>query len=77
VQIENLTQNYSDFQIIQSSATTIEGNPAHKIEFTATDDKEHKRKAMQIWTLKDGKVYLFTYKADPKNILLTCKLSKI
>jgi hypothetical protein len=66
VQIENLTQNYPDLDIIESSATTIEGNPAHKIEFTATDDKEEKRKAMQILTLKDDKVYLFTYKADPK-----------
>ena len=32
--------------ILESSATTIEGNPAHKIEFTATDDKEEKHKAM-------------------------------
>jgi serine/threonine-protein kinase len=66
VQIENLTQNYPDLDLVESSATTIEGNPAHKIEFTPTDDKEEKRKAMQIWTLKDDKAYLFTYKADPK-----------
>jgi hypothetical protein len=68
VQIENLTQNYPDLDLVESSATTIEGNPAHKIEFTPTDDKEEKRKAMQIWTLKDDKAYLFTYKADPKKI---------
>jgi hypothetical protein len=61
---------------MQSSSTTIEGNPALKIEFTATDDKEQKRKAIQIWTLND-KAYLFTYKADPKNTLPTCKPYKI
>ena len=66
MQIENLTQNYPDLDIIELSATTIEGNPAHKIEFTATDDKEEKRKAMQISAPKDDKAYLFTYKADPK-----------
>lgn len=69
VQIENLTQSYPDFDLIESSATTLAGNPAHKIEFTATDDKEEKRKAIQIWTLKDDKAYLFTYKADSKNYL--------
>ena len=67
VQIENLTQSYPDFDPIESSATTLAGNPAHKTEFTATDDKEEKRKAIQIWTLKDDKAYLFTHKADPKN----------
>jgi hypothetical protein len=69
VQMKNLTQNYSELQITESSSTTIYGSPAHKIEFTATDDKEQKRKAIQIWTLND-KAYLFTYKADPKILCL-------
>ena len=46
VQMRNLTQNYPDFQIIQSSSTTIDGSLAYKIAFTATDDKEQKRKAV-------------------------------
>ena len=46
VQSENLTQNNSDFDLIESPITTIKGNPAHKIKFTATDDKEEIRKAM-------------------------------
>jgi hypothetical protein len=42
-----LTQNNSDFDHIKSRITTIEGNPADKIEvFTATNDKKEKRKAM-------------------------------
>jgi hypothetical protein len=77
VQIENLTQCYPDCDLIESSATTLAGNPAHKIEFTATYDKEEKRKAIQIWTLKDDKAYLFTYKADPKTIQLTCRQFKV
>jgi hypothetical protein len=64
--MKNLTQNYSELQITESSSTTIYGSPAHKIEFTATDDKEQKWKAMQIWTPKEDKAYLFTYKAEPK-----------
>jgi eukaryotic-like serine/threonine-protein kinase len=77
VQIENLTQSYPDFDLIESSATTLAANPAHKIEFTATDDKEEKCNAIQIWTLKDDKAYLFTYKADPKTIQLTSRLFKV
>lgn len=60
VQIESLRQNYSHCYLKEFSATTIAGNPAHKIEFTATDDKEEKCKAMLIWTLKDEKAHLFT-----------------
>lgn len=61
VQIENLTQSYPDFDLIESSATTLAANPAHKIEFTATDDKEEKCNAIQIWTLKDDKACLFIF----------------
>jgi hypothetical protein len=77
VQIENLTQSYPYFDLIESSATTLAGNPAYKIEFTATDHKEEKRKAIQIWTLKDDKAYLFTYKPIQKTIQLTCRLFKV
>jgi hypothetical protein len=55
-----LGQNYLHFHLKEFSTTTIAGNPAYKIEFTATDDKEEKRKTMQIWTLKDEKAHLFT-----------------
>lgn len=64
--MKKMTQNIPDFQIIESSSTTIYGSPAHKIEFTATDNKERKWKAMQFWPQKGDKAYLFTYKAEPK-----------
>jgi eukaryotic-like serine/threonine-protein kinase len=65
VQIKNLTQDHPDFKLIESTDYKVGGNNAHKIVFTATDDKKNERKAMQIWTLRGDKAYLITYKAEP------------
>lgn len=37
-----LDRKLSSFDPLESSVTAIEGNPAYKIEFTATDDKQEK-----------------------------------
>jgi hypothetical protein len=67
IQIKNLKQSHPDFKLIESTESVLAGNNmAHKIVFTATDDREHQRKAMQIWTLKGDKAYLITYKAEPE-----------
>jgi serine/threonine-protein kinase len=67
IQIKDLKQSHSDFKLIESTESMLAGNNmAHKIVFTATDDSEHQRKAMQIWTLKGDKAYLITYKAEPE-----------
>jgi hypothetical protein len=66
VQIKNLTQNHPDFKLIESTKSMLAGIVAHKIVFIATDNSGHERKAMQIWTLKDGRAYLLTYKAQPE-----------
>jgi eukaryotic-like serine/threonine-protein kinase len=67
IQIKDLKQSHPDFKLIESTESMLAGNNmAHKIVFTATDDSEHQRKAMQIWTLKGDKVYLITYKAEPE-----------
>jgi eukaryotic-like serine/threonine-protein kinase len=65
VQIKNLTQGHPDLKLIESTDYKVGGNNAHKIVFTATDDKKNERKAMQIWTLRGDKAYLITYKAEP------------
>jgi len=65
VQIKNLTQDHPDFKLIESTDYKLGGNNAHKIVFTATDNKKNERKAMQIWTLRGDKAYLITYKAEP------------
>jgi hypothetical protein len=59
-------QNFSDFKQVESGNTTLGGNPAYKIVYTTTVD-ENLLKVTQIWTAKDGKEYIITYKADPKN----------
>jgi eukaryotic-like serine/threonine-protein kinase len=64
-QIKNLTENHSDFRLVESTEFRLAGNIANKIVFTATDSMKHERKAMQIWTLKGDKAYLITYKAEP------------
>ena len=66
VQIKNLTQNHPDFKLIESTKSMLAGIVAHKIVFIATDNSGHERKAMQIWTLKDDRAYLLTYKAQPE-----------
>ena len=65
IQIKNLTQNHSDFKLLESTEFKLAGNMAHKIVFTATDNIKHERKAMQIWTVKGDNAYLITYKAEP------------
>ena len=66
VQIENLTQNYPDFVLLESTSTTLANNPGHKIVFTATDADGHQRRAMQVWMVNGDKAYLITYKALPE-----------
>ena len=65
IQIKNLTQNHSDFKLLESTEFRLAGIIANKIVFTATDNMNHERKAMQIWTLNEDKAYLITYKAEP------------
>ena len=59
-------QDYDNFTQISAGNTTLAGNPAYKIIYTATVDGDH-LKVTQIWTVKDGKEYTITYKAAPKN----------
>jgi molybdopterin-biosynthesis enzyme MoeA-like protein len=47
---------------IKDQVTKIGGNPAHSADFNLNGTK-----VKQIWTLKDGKAYIFAYQADPSN----------
>jgi hypothetical protein len=57
-------QGFGNFTQIESGNATLAGNPAYKIVFTATYEGDF-QKATQIWTVKDGKAYLLTYKTAP------------
>ena len=46
-------------QILESNGTTLGNLPAHEIVFT-----NNGLKTMQVWTLKDDKVYTITYVAE-------------
>jgi hypothetical protein len=63
-QLDTLKKLYPDFQIQESVESVFLGHPAHMIIFTATDNTETLRKAMQIWFKEDTKAYLVTYKSD-------------
>jgi eukaryotic-like serine/threonine-protein kinase len=63
-QLDTLKDLYPDLQVLESIDTTFLGHPAHMIIFTATDNTQNLRKAMQIWFKEDSKAYLMTYKSD-------------
>jgi eukaryotic-like serine/threonine-protein kinase len=63
-QLSTLKNLYPDIKILESIETTFLGHPAHKIIFTATDNTQNMRKAMQIWFKEETKKYLMTYKSD-------------
>ena len=65
VQMSDLKRSNPDLNVLESTSTTIAGKPAHKIVFSAIDNKEVERKAMQVWTVIGNKAFLITYKAEP------------
>jgi len=78
IQIENLQsspnmtlEEYNDIkigsvkgQILGSNSTTLADLPAHEIIFT-----DLVLKKMQVWTLKDDKVYTITYVTEEEDFL--------
>jgi eukaryotic-like serine/threonine-protein kinase len=54
--------NYTEEQLLESNSTTLAGLPAHEIVFTDLG-----LKTMQIWTIKDDKVYTITYVAEEED----------
>jgi len=54
--------NYTEEQLLESNTTTLAGLPAHEIVFTDLGVK-----TMQIWTIKDDKVYTITYVAEEED----------
>ncbi len=65
--LKDLQQNTPSFHLITSNSTSLSGNPAHQILFTAPSatGSHDIRKGLSLWTLKDGKAYIITYRAEP------------
>jgi hypothetical protein len=61
-QYTNITINSIEGQILDSNVTTLGNLPAHQIAFTNVG-----LKTMQVWSLKDDKVYTITYVAEEED----------
>ena len=56
---------YTDFKILESSASTLAGNPAHKIVFTWKEqDSDVVKKYMRLLSIKDKKAYIVAFDAE-------------
>ena len=65
VQLSELRKSNPNLEISESTSTTLAGKPAYRVVFTATDNNQVERKAMQLWAIIDNKAILITYKAQP------------
>jgi eukaryotic-like serine/threonine-protein kinase len=65
VQMSDLKRSNPGLKVLESTSTNIADKPAHKIVFSAIDNKEVERKAMQVWTVIGNKAILITYKTEP------------
>jgi hypothetical protein len=58
-------ESFENFQLLNSSSTTLGGLPAHMIVYTFTDDLTPLQN-LQAWTVKDGVAYIITYGGVPE-----------
>ena len=58
----NVQINSTEKQLLQSNSTALEDLPAHEIVFTDIG-----LKTMQVWTIKDDKVYTIIYVAEEED----------
>lgn len=64
--IQYLHQSTPSFHLITSNLTSLADSPAYQIIFTSLPNTGHDfRKGMSIWTLKNDKAYIITYRAEP------------
>jgi PsbP-like protein len=58
-------ESFENFQLLDSSSTTLRGLPAHTIVYTFTDEQTPLQN-LQAWTVKDGMAYVITYGGVPE-----------
>jgi hypothetical protein len=58
-------ESFENFQLLNSSSTTLGGLPAHMIVYTFTDEQTPLQN-LQAWTVKDGVAYVITYGGVPE-----------
>ena len=65
-QVNSLRRSLSNFQIVESNATTVAGNLAHTIVYIFKVG-EDEYKVTEIWTIKDDKLYYLKYSTESEN----------
>jgi hypothetical protein len=58
-------ESFENFQLLNSSSTTLGELPAHMIVYTFTDEQTPLQN-LQAWTVKDGMAYVITYGGVPE-----------
>jgi hypothetical protein len=61
--IQELEQSSHDFKLIDSTPTTLAGNPAHKIVFSSKV-VQYSMKSMYVYTIKNNNMYMVLYSAQ-------------
>ena len=64
--VTDLEDDTQDFTLLSSSKSKLNNFDAYEISFSATDDNDAKRTAMQIVVKPENLVYVITYKAYPE-----------
>ena len=64
--VTDLEGDTQDFTLLSSGKSKLNSFDAHEISFSATDDNDAKRTAMQIVVKPENLVYVITYKAYPE-----------
>jgi photosystem II reaction center protein PsbP len=64
--VRDLEDDTQDFTLLSSSKSKLNNFEAYEISFSATDDNDAKRIAMQIIVKPENLVYVITYKASPE-----------
>ncbi len=62
VAINQLKQTFQDIKILDTNPTTLSGNPAHKVIFTAMN-----LKFIQVWTVKNDLAYIWSFASEEKS----------
>src|ERR687891_1067750 len=64
--VDDLKHETQDFTLLSSGPSKLNSHDAHEISFSATDDNDARRTAMQIIIKPENLIYVITYKAIPE-----------
>jgi hypothetical protein len=66
--LKELREQRQDFNLIESTPTTISGNPAHKVAYTFVKEDGPRageiNKVFRIWSINNNKLYTIAYVAE-------------